>query len=293
MQIAYDVMINFDCGIYTITSPSGKQYIGSAVSFKGRWRTHLHRLRKGVHHNPGLQRAFLKYGEDALVFAKIAFVPRHELIAREQEQIDVRGYKNLYNASPFAGSALGRLASAETRKRLSKSLRGRVFTDEHRAKIGRAQKGRVRTPETLARMSKARTGYPGFAHTPESKAKMAKNQTGRKTAANKSGFCGVYQIPSGKWAAQWRVARVRHYLGTYDSPEAANAVVEEFKRTGKRPPPQALQSNNVSGFKGVSAYGEKWQASVRHEGRRYHLGTFDSPEAANEAIMRYKANMEQ
>ena len=75
-------MLNFDCGIYAITSPSGKQYIGSARSFRERWQKHLKDLRNGKHHSPGLQHAFNKYGESALRFDKIAiyrqcaFIPR-------------------------------------------------------------------------------------------------------------------------------------------------------------------------------------------------------------------------
>ena len=55
-------------GIYTITSPSGNQYVGSASSFGSRWGRHLSDLRKGIHHSAQLQRAFNKYGETDQVF---------------------------------------------------------------------------------------------------------------------------------------------------------------------------------------------------------------------------------
>ena len=83
-------MLNTNCGIYAITGPSGKQYIGSAQDIKARWRQHKHELRKGAHHCIALQRAFAKYGESALRFDIIALVPRDDLITREQEQIDER-----------------------------------------------------------------------------------------------------------------------------------------------------------------------------------------------------------
>jgi hypothetical protein len=43
--------------------------------------------------------------------------------------------------------------------------------------------------------------------------------------------------------------------------------------------------NNTSGFKGVrwSKDRRKWVAYIRLHGRRYHLGYFDTPEAAHEA----------
>ncbi len=41
--------------------------------------------------------------------------------------------------------------------------------------------------------------------------------------------------------------------------------------------------NNTSGFKGVSPMRGKWRAQIRFEGRKHHLGIFDSPEEAAEA----------
>ena len=47
-----------------------------------------------------------------------------------------------------------------------------------------------------------------------------------------------------------------------------------------------LKSSNRSGFRGVSPvkkYPGRWQAQIRENGKRRHLGTFDSPEEANAA----------
>lgn len=45
------------------------------------------------------------------------------------------------------------------------------------------------------------------------------------------------------------------------------------------------QQNNSSGYKGVSRHADtgKWQALIGHKGARFHLGLFDSPEAAHAA----------
>jgi group I intron endonuclease len=146
--------MNFDCGIYTITSPSGKQYIGQAMSFKRRWRTHLRLLRKGCHTCKGLQNAYKKYGEDALIFSKIAFVPVDQLDAREQEQIDARARNRLYNIALFAAAPMrGRKVSAETRSKMSAAVKGRVFGPEIRARLSLAQ--RSLSPEVMARKSAA------------------------------------------------------------------------------------------------------------------------------------------
>ena len=46
--------------------------------------------------------------------------------------------------------------------------------------------------------------------------------------------------------------------------------------------------DNKSGYKGVywDAKSERWRASIRKDGRRYHLGFFDSPQ---EAYEKYKS----
>ena len=40
---------------------------------------------------------------------------------------------------------------------------------------------------------------------------------------------------------------------------------------------------NTSGYKGVTRQGKRWTAAVKHMGRRYYLGAFDTPEEAHAA----------
>lgn len=46
---------------------------------------------------------------------------------------------------------------------------------------------------------------------------------------------------------------------------------------------RAMHKNNKAGVKGVFARGSKFRAQIRSDGKRYHLGTFDTPEAAGAA----------
>ncbi|ABN77126.1 Pathogenesis-related transcriptional factor and ERF protein [Rhodobacter sphaeroides ATCC 17029] len=50
-------------------------------------------------------------------------------------------------------------------------------------------------------------------------------------------------------------------------------------------------SNNTSGFKGVHFHKptSKFQASIRHNGKKIHLGPFDTPEEAHEAYCKAAA----
>jgi probable addiction module antidote protein len=110
--------MNFDCGIYAITSPAGKQYIGQAISFKRRWAQHRYFLRAGIHHCKAMQDDFNAHGEQAFIFSKIAFVSADQLSPREQEQIDARTRDRLYNAKLQVDTAVRSLEEREeARKR--------------------------------------------------------------------------------------------------------------------------------------------------------------------------------
>lgn len=139
--------MNNDTGVYAITSPSGKQYIGSAISFKNRWREHRRQLRNGEHHSKPLQRAWDKYGGENFVFDKIALCSVTDLIAIEQSRIN--SIRPEYNVLPNAGSRLGYSPgprSIETRMKHSASTKGVPKSKEHIAAVSRAKTGVKRKP---------------------------------------------------------------------------------------------------------------------------------------------------
>ena len=124
-----------NCGIYTITSPSGKLYLGSAVNFTDRWNLHLSNLRTNTHHNKPLQRAFDKYGEDGLVFKKLLICEKKDLLIYEQRAMDI--LRPEYNIAKIAGSLLGTkrtpLQNAE-KSILLKGRKGRPLSLEAKEK---------------------------------------------------------------------------------------------------------------------------------------------------------------
>lgn len=76
-------------GVYQILCiPTGKIYIGSAVDLHARWEHHRNSLRRGIHRNPYLQKAWEKYGEKSFEFTVLEFVDAAELLPAEQEWID-------------------------------------------------------------------------------------------------------------------------------------------------------------------------------------------------------------
>jgi group I intron endonuclease len=145
-------------GIYRISNlVNGHHYVGSGISIEGRWKTHRHRLRKGNHHSIALQRAWDKHGADAFEFVVIETVEdRSKLIEREQIWINnLRSYGNGYNASPTAGSQLGRKLTTEQCERFKlRRTRGPV-TESERAAMSIARKGKPRSAEVCRRISEA------------------------------------------------------------------------------------------------------------------------------------------
>lgn len=52
-------------------------------------------------------------------------------------------------------------------------------------------------------------------------------------------------------------------------------------------------ANNSSGFKGVYAKRGKWEASIKHKGKTYYIGLFNSPEEARQAYLDYRKDLIQ
>lgn len=190
-------------GIYSITSPSGKQYIGQAQCVRTRWWEHRKYLRLGTHHCVGLQNAYAKYGEDALVFSVIATVPLEQLNEREQEEIDARHKDMLYNTALFVRRPrLGLRHSEESRAKMATAAKNRSL--EYRQKLAAGRIGKFHTPEMKKAMSAAFTGegHPhwGMKRSPEAVAKM-------KAAQQNRGPEWRARIAAGKLGAKHPAAR--------------------------------------------------------------------------------------
>lgn len=151
-----------ESGIYEIVNVvNGKRYVGSAVNLKQRRSQHFSALRRGVHHNITLARAWVKYGEHGFEFRVIEWCPPEILIQREQFYIDERAE---YNCSPTAGSTLGYR-----------------FTDEAKAKISVANKGKTKgRKRDREAVEKTAAAHRGRTRTAETRAKIAEKAKGRK-----------------------------------------------------------------------------------------------------------------
>lgn len=118
-------------GIYTITTPSGKCYVGMTLdSFKNRWIGHIKKLRNGSHSCEALLRSYEKYGEDQISFKIIDGYEKGKLSQKDCLLLEQKWYDYLYK------SRISMLNSRPTGT-------GSVFhSEETKEKIRRAQKRR-------------------------------------------------------------------------------------------------------------------------------------------------------
>ena len=205
-------------GIYEIVcKPSGKRYIGSAISFDKRWNVHRSQLNRGVHHCRHMQRAWNKHGAEQFEFSVLLVCSGENLVMFEQRAFDV--FRPEFNTAPRAGSSLGmkhrpesieklrakqtgvpsptkgmmrdRAAveatasahrgmkrSAETREKIAAKARGRVWTEEAKAKLSATTTGRTLSPEHRAKLIGNKHAV-GLKHTDEWKARNSALHTGR------------------------------------------------------------------------------------------------------------------
>lgn len=155
-------MTNSVPGVYSITAPNGKQYIGSSVNVRKRWNVHKYHLRKGEHGNAHLQNSFDKYGEEGFKFEVLLICAAEDLTFFEQRAID--RFEPEFNVYRVAGSPKGYKHKPEAIEKIRKSSteRARSFSSEHRERIRVAATGRKRKPfsaEWRRKMSESRIRF--------------------------------------------------------------------------------------------------------------------------------------
>ena len=112
------------CGIYTITSPSGRVYVGQSVNIERRFGEY--RRSGSVRKQRRLAASFAKYGVDAHVFCIAQECAEESLRATErhfQEILHVCGPKGLNCRLVSTADRVGRF-SAESRQRMGEKQRG-------------------------------------------------------------------------------------------------------------------------------------------------------------------------
>ena len=162
-------------GIYKITSPSGRVYIGQSIDIERRFR---HYKRMICKEQIKIHNSLLKYGVDAHIFEVLELCDTEQLNNRERHYQDLydsvaNGLNLLYVKSEhFNGGH-----SEESKKKISDSLKGRKLSEEHKYKIGLNNSRRGMSDETK---EKHRLGRLGKKASPETIQKQILKRLGSK-----------------------------------------------------------------------------------------------------------------
>lgn len=133
------------CGIYKITSPTGKVYIGQSVDCMNRKRTYSYLQCKKQRK---LLASLLKYGFDAHKFEVIHQCERDELPSLEKYYVDLHGTFNSEHGLNIRDGGGNRARISEEQKaKTSKTLTGKRHPPDRVAKNRAAQIGKKWTAE--------------------------------------------------------------------------------------------------------------------------------------------------
>lgn len=175
------------CGIYKITSPSGKIYIGQSIDIKKRFSYY-----KGVHckYQKRLLNSIKKYGFDKHKFEIIDYCLPEELNEKEKYYVDLYQTFNSKEGLNLLDGGGRKVFSDETKKKISDTLKrkkinvGKVVSLETREKMRQARLGKKHSQETKEKMSIAQSGEKhsqyGKPKSDATKEKISKKHLGKK-----------------------------------------------------------------------------------------------------------------
>ena len=234
------ITLNDESGIYEILNTITRDfYIGSTVSFKRRWAQHRCELRKSVHRNNHLQKAWNKYGEQAFEFNVILLCDIDNLLYYEQLLLD--NLKPAYNICPVAGNTFGRIFSDETKHKMSNSKKGKPLSEDHKQKLREASKNHYYSEETRRKISEAKAGRP---LTEETKQKISESKIGHITTEehrrklsesgkrywNKNGKTRIVSEETKQKLSESKSGELHPMFGKHHSEKTKHKISESNKR---------------------------------------------------------------
>lgn len=138
-------------GVYCWTNlENGNSYVGSSVNLKNRFNHYgpllSHLFPKEINGKEGFSKGFLEKNKGSIInqsllkngysnfkLENLEYCDPDKAIAREQYYLDF--LKPDYNVLHTAGSRLGSVVLAETRKQISSAMTGRKLTEATKAKM--------------------------------------------------------------------------------------------------------------------------------------------------------------
>lgn len=146
-------------GIYKITSPSGKVYIGQSVDLRRRIAEHL---TYPSNKQPTLYRSICKYGKENHTVEIIKYVDLCDNTNDRLNELEIK-YIELYDCIAPKGLNLRTGGnhwkfSDESIEKMRQAKLGTKLTQETKDKLSKIGKGRIRPVEERLNISKGKTG---------------------------------------------------------------------------------------------------------------------------------------
>lgn len=153
-------------------------YVGSSVNFKKRKWEHLNALKNRCHHCNALQMAWEEYGSDAFEFEVLEEVLDEDALRIEDTYLlRWAGQPCCYNTmhtslqSPAA-------TRAETRAKISDSLRGKYIAGEYVPRLGKKHSDETKAKISSKKLANPSKYWQGKERSAETKAKISEAQKG-------------------------------------------------------------------------------------------------------------------
>ena len=143
------------CGIYILTFPNGKKYVGQSIDIMRRFR----KYRINDASNQHLKNALIKYGWNSVKYDIREFETEY-LDAMEQDLVYImKTYDRCFGYNKHEGGDSNRVKSEDTLKRLSESHKKYKITEKHRENLSKACSGDL-------------NGFKGKHHTEDNRKRM-------------------------------------------------------------------------------------------------------------------------
>jgi group I intron endonuclease len=176
------------CGIYKITNPEGKVYIGHSKDIDTRWRAYR---RLDCKAQQKIYNSLKKYGVSSHTFEVVEECAFDDLTCRErfwQDYYDVTDREKGLNLTLVECGDVKKEVSEETREKHRIIAKNRVFSEETLKKLSEIRIGFKHSVETKKRMSEAQIGHKnnlGFKHTDETRKLMSAKSKGHTRGAGR------------------------------------------------------------------------------------------------------------
>ncbi len=166
-------------GIYKITNPNGKVYIGQSVNIEKRWNRYKNLIPKDCIGQPLIYRSLIKYGVKNHIFEIIELCNKEELNKLESYYIVLYNSFNSKCGLNLTSGGTNYLFSDISRRKMSIAQKNKIFSKETRLKLSAAQIGKTYSASTIKKMSDAHKNI-----SKETRLKMSAAQIGKTRSAS-------------------------------------------------------------------------------------------------------------